>query len=259
MIREVQGIILMLVGIVILRISWGTAYLDYVKESMRPWLLASGAILVIVGVLALVDALRRGGVSEAEAQRSDEEIVFDGVEGDHDHAHGGPRAAWLLVLPILVVFVVAPPALGAWAAARDTTNSVAAQQALPPLPPGDPVPVFLSDYVTRAVWEQGVSLEGRTVELTGFAVSTDDGGWQLARMQIQCCAADAFASKVQPVGLPPDFADVPENTWLTVTGQWVPGDAAADGSPGATPSSSAIPLVQVGSIAVVPEPVNPYD
>ncbi|MDQ5973935.1 MAG: hypothetical protein QG661_1144, partial [Actinomycetota bacterium] len=71
MIREVQGIILMLVGIVILRISWGTAYLDYVKESMRPWLLASGAILVILGVLALVDALRRGGVSEAEAQRCD--------------------------------------------------------------------------------------------------------------------------------------------------------------------------------------------
>ena len=117
MIREVQGIILMLVGIVILRISWGTAYLDYVKESMRPWLLASGAILVILGVLALVDALRRGGVSEAEAQRSDEEIVFDGVEGDHDHAHGGPRAAWLLVLPILVVVVAR------WAAVTEASKA----------------------------------------------------------------------------------------------------------------------------------------
>ena len=42
MTREVQSIILLLVGIATLRISWGTAYLNYVKEVMRPWLLLSG-------------------------------------------------------------------------------------------------------------------------------------------------------------------------------------------------------------------------
>ena len=35
MTREVQSIILLLVGIATLRISWGTAYLNYVKEATR--------------------------------------------------------------------------------------------------------------------------------------------------------------------------------------------------------------------------------
>ena len=58
MTREVQAIVLLLVGIATLRISWGTTYLNYVKESMRPWLLVSGAVLVVLGGLLLVDARR---------------------------------------------------------------------------------------------------------------------------------------------------------------------------------------------------------
>lgn len=243
--RELQGIVLLLVGIVTLRISWGTTYLNYVKEGMRPWLLISGAVLVVLGVLAIVDVLRG---------RGDEPDAHD-VQDEHDDGHGhshhhGPRSAWLLLLPVVTLFVVAPPALGAYAAARDTTNSSPSSRVLPPLPPGDPVPVFLSDYVTRAVWEQGVSLEDRTVELTGFVLPTDDG-WQLARLQIACCAADAFASKVQPIDVPEEFADLPSETWVTLTGRWVPTEGE--------PTVDTIPLVTVDSLRVIPQPENPYD
>lgn len=243
--RELQGIVLLLVGIVTLRISWGTTYLNYVKEEMRPFLLISGAILVILGLMAIIDVLRGRGDEE------DAHDIPDGHEhGDGHHHHHGPRSAWLLLLPVVTLFVVAPPALGAYAASRDVTNSSPSSTALPPLPPGDPVPVFLSDYVTRAVWEQGVSLEGRTVELTGFVLPTEDG-WQLARLQIACCAADAFASKVQPVDVPEEFADLPADTWVTLTGRWVPTEGE--------PSVDTIPLVDVDGMTVIPQPENPYD
>lgn len=239
--RDVQGIVLMLVGIIVLRISWGTTYLNYVKEGMRPFLLASGAILLVLGLLALLDRLRH--------QDHDGDEVDD-VDDGHGHHHGGPRSAWLLLLPVLTVFVIAPPALGAYSAAKDITNSVPTDTMLPPLPPGDPVPMYLSDYVTRAVWEEGVSLEGRTVELTGFVLPTEDG-WQLARLQIACCAADAFASKVQPVEVPEEYAALPEGTWVTVTGRWVPSEGE--------PTAATVPEVRVDSITVIPAPENPYD
>jgi len=247
--RELQGIVLVLVGIVTLRISWGTAYLNYVKEEMRPWLLLSGAVLVVLGVLAIVDVLRGRG-DEPDPHDVDDGSGDHAHEGDHTHHHGGPRTAWLLLLPVATLFLVAPPALGSYAAARDITNSVPTSTGLPPLPAGDPVEMYLSDYVTRAVWEEGVSLEGRTVELTGFVLPTDDG-WQLTRLQIACCAADAFASKVQPIDVPEEARDLPADTWVTVTGEWVPGEGA--------PSVYSVPLLRVKSIEQVPPPENPYD
>lgn len=247
--REIQGIVLVLVGIVTLRISWGTAYLNYVKEGMRPWLLLSGGVLLALGVLAIVDVLRGRG-DEPDLHDVEEDAPEGGDTHDDGHHHGGPRAAWLLLLPVATLFLVAPPALGSYAAARDITNSVPAGLALPPLPVGDPVEMYLSDYVTRAVWEEGVSLEGRTVELTGFVLPTDDG-WQLARLQIACCAADAFASKVQPINLPDGAQDLPADTWVTVTGEWVPNEGA--------PSVYSVPLLKVTSLEQIPPPENPYD
>ena len=240
--RDVQAVILILVGGAILRISIGDTYLNYVKESMRPWLIASGVVLAVLGVLALIDVIRGGRASD-EATPHDEPHEHDG----HGHAHG-PRAAWLLLLPVLAIFLVAPPALGAYAAARDTTNAIQPREAkAPPLPPGDPVEVTVSDYVGRAVWDDGRSLEGRNVEMTGFVTPNPDGGWWLTRLALSCCAADAIASKIQAV----DAQDLPANTWVTITGTWIPG--------GGTKSDTAIPLVQVTDLVEVPQPKNPYE
>ncbi len=261
MTREVQAVLLVLVGGATLRISLGTTYLNYVKEGMRPFLIASGALLLLLGVLALLDVIRQWRRRESSPGMSghpdagdevgdghDDHGHDDSGHGGHGHGHGGPRAAWLLLLPILAIFLIAPPALGAYTAARDTTNAAPpAQPKAPPLPAGDPVDLYVSDYVSRAVWDDGLTLAGRVVQMTGFVTPDPAGGWWLTRLTLTCCAADAVTSKVKVMGVD----DRPANTWVTLTGQWIPG--------GGTNSTSAIPLLQVQTISEVAQPENPYE
>lgn len=257
--RDVQAIILLLIGGATLRITLGDTYLNYVKEVMRPFLILAGVLLVLFGILGLIDVLRSPRVPAAQAQADaeledelDGHLHLDDEDAAHDHSHDhshGPRAAWLLLLPVLAIFLIAPPALGAFSAARETTNAIpdVSQAQAPPLPPGDPVPVRVSDYIGRAVWDDGLTLIGRTVEMTGFVTPDPEGGWWLSRMSMACCAADAFASRIKSVDAP----DLPANTWVTITGTWIPG--------GGTQSADAIPLVVVESLVEVPQPRNPYE
>jgi uncharacterized repeat protein (TIGR03943 family) len=243
--RDVQAIILILVGGAVLRITIGDTFLNYVQEAMRPWLLLSGGILVVLGVLALIDVLRKGRAADDERTPHDEPHEHD---DGHGHGHGGPRAAWLLLLPVLAIFLIAPPALGAYAAARDVNNSAPTGEAkAPPLPPGDPAAVTVAEYVGRAVWDDGLTLVDRTVEMTGFVTPDPAGGWWISRMAVACCAADAIASKVKVLEVP----DLPADTWVTITGRWVPG--------GGTKTDTAIPLIEVLSLEEVPQPKNPYE
>lgn len=243
--RDVQAVLLILVGGAVLRISLTDTYLNYVKAGMRPFLIASGALLVLLGILAVLDVLRGGRVPGA--------ADHDEVGHDHAHAHGhdhahGPKSAWLLLLPVLAIFLIAPPPLGAYAAARGTTNAVAPQTPqAPPLPAGDPVEISVSSYVTRAVWDDGRTLAGRNVQMVGFVTPDPQGGWWLTRLAIACCAADALASRIKVVDAP----DLPANTWVEVTGTWIPG--------GGTKSDAAIPLVQITSLEQVAQPKNPYE
>jgi uncharacterized repeat protein (TIGR03943 family) len=127
-------------------------------------------------------------------------------------------------------------------------NSAPPQEAkAPPLPPGDPAQVTVAEYVGRAVWDDGLTLEGRTVEMTGFVTPDPAGGWWISRMAVACCAADAIASKVKVLNAP----DLPADTWVTITGRWVPG--------GGTKSDTAIPLLEVIDLVEVPQPKNPYE
>ena len=243
--RDVQAIVLILVGGAVLRITLGGTYLNYVQEGMRMWLLLSGGTLVVLGVLALIDVFRKGRAAADEETPHDEPHEHD---DGHGHGSGGPRAAWLLLLPVLAIFLIAPPALGAYAAARDTTNSAPAQEAkAPPLPPGDPAQVTVAEYVGRAVWDDGLTLVDRTVQMTGFVTPDPAGGWWISRMAVACCAADAIASKVKVLNAP----DLPADTWVTITGRWVPG--------GGTQTDTAIPLIEVLSLEEVPQPKNPYE
>ena len=170
---------------------------------------------------------------------------------DDGHSHGlSARAAWLLVLPVVAMLVVAPPALGAFTAERrPATTAPPSWNASPPaLPAGDPVALPLNDYASRAVWDEGRTLVGRTVTLTGFVSRAPGGGWYLTRLALTCCAADATVTKIDVVdgGLTPSV-----NTWLTVTGTWVPG--------GGTMSETAIPRLKASHAVVVEPPANPYE
>ena len=88
--RDVQAIVLILVGGAVLRITIGDTFLNYVQEPMRPWLLLSGGILVVLGVLALIDSIRKGRAADDEATPHDE---------PHEHDDGHGHADFLQKLP----------------------------------------------------------------------------------------------------------------------------------------------------------------
>ncbi|MFD2419990.1 TIGR03943 family putative permease subunit [Amycolatopsis pigmentata] len=233
--RETQNVLLVLLGGALLKLGLNGDYLRYVKPSQQPWVLAGGAVMLGLAVVAIVRDLR------GRASRD-----------PHGHHHAA-RSAWLLVLPVLAVFLVAPPALGSDSVNRTGTRApdTQATASFPPLPPGDVVPLSMTDFVTRAGWDGTGSLDGRTVALTGF-VSHHGASVLLARMVITCCAADAFPVTVHLTG---DAADAvaadPDDTWLAVTGRVVPRTA--------TRANDYTADFTVATVRAVPAPRDPYE
>ncbi|MGY1814562.1 TIGR03943 family putative permease subunit [Blastococcus sp. SYSU D00820] len=204
-----QHAVLLLLGAYVLQVGLTDAHLAYVQGGFRPFLLIAAVVLLAVGLLGIVRSWRR---SRARAD-------------EHDHGHGAPRVAWLLVLPALVLALVAPPALGSFTVARQT-------QAAPPEPESAPVAYLgendpgedhrtlpLNNYRLRALAEDTSVLEGRLVRLTGFVSPRDGGGWYVSRIAISCCAADALGITVVVDG---DRGDLPPDQWVEVIGRYAP-------------------------------------
>ncbi|MCW2640343.1 MAG: hypothetical protein JWP76_2649 [Dactylosporangium sp.] len=200
--RQAQAVVLLLVGGAVLRSSLTDMYLRYVKQGLRPFLIAAGLLLVIAAVMTLWYEFR--GNKETEHDHGD------------SHSHE-PSIAWLLVLPVFALLLVSPPALGSYAASRSGT---ALQQVsdFPPLPSGDPARISVLDYASRAVFDEGRSIGDRKVLLRGFVVKGTDGRPYLARMILTCCAADARPVKVGLAGQVP--TDLKSDTWIEVTGRY---------------------------------------
>ncbi|GAA4694043.1 TIGR03943 family protein [Pseudonocardia yuanmonensis] len=237
--RDTQNVILLLLGATLVRITADDTVLRYVRPGHRWWVLGAGIVIVL---LAAVAALRdhvprllgRSGRSPA------------------GHAHGGPErhAAWLMVVPAIVLAVAAPAALGADAVTRTPLPDAAPVDVrYAPLPPGSAPELTLTEFVGRAGSDGGATLAGRTVTLTGFAVPGGEAP-RLARIAISCCAADARPQTVRLVG-GAGPAHVPPDTWLRVRGVLQPGSASS--------ATRWVPAVQVASVEVVPVPVDPYE
>jgi uncharacterized repeat protein (TIGR03943 family) len=230
--RETQHVLLVILGGAMIRLAAGDVFLRYVRPGHRWLLLGAGAVIVALAAVAYVRDLRTPVAA-----------------GHGDHGHGvGRHTPWLLLAPVLVMALVAPPALGADAVVRaGSGNAVQAADLLPPLPPGDGVPLTLGEFVQRAVWDTGRSLDDREVTLTGFVVRRG-AAVDLARMTIVCCAADARANRVRLVG---DLGDLAPDTWLQVRGTLQPGSGSA--------ATRYVPAMTVRSVEVVPEPPDPYE
>jgi len=240
--RDVQGVLLVLLGGAVLRISLTDVHLRYVKPEFAPLLIVGGAVLLALGLVAVLFDRAPGPSGDGAGEHEDEQ--------EHGHPPGaGPRVAWLLLLPVLAIFLVAPPALGSYAAARD--SGIVADPGtsdFPPLPGGDPVETTVLDYATRAVWDEGLSLAGRTVRITGFVSPAADGGWFLTRIALSCCAGDGRAFKIKVVEGP---GTPPRDAWVEVTGEYVPTDVP--------PGDDVIPSIRALEVVTVPPPRNPYD
>jgi len=236
--REAQSVLLILVSGAVLRITLDDTYLRYVKAGLGSFLLASAAVILVVGVLSLIEVSIRARPGAKPA--------------DEHHGHTGhgeaPRAAWLLTLPVFAIFLVAPPALGSYAASRDSgTVAAPSDSGFPPLPPGDPVALPVGEYAVRAVWDRGQSMRGRTVALTGFVTPSKGGGWYLTRIMLSCCAADGQAVKVEARGADP----LPADAWVQVTGRYTPSAAARP--------EDALPVLDVETVRGVAAPADPYE
>jgi uncharacterized repeat protein (TIGR03943 family) len=228
--RETQHVLLVLLGGALLRIAVDDTHLRYVRPEHRPVLVAAGAVMVVLAVVALV----RDRTATHEA-------------AEHDHGAGDRHAPWLLLAPVLVIALVAPPALGADAVTRAGPRNavVQASDAFGPLPPGHPVEISVAEFVERAVWDRTDALHGREVVLTGFAVRRG-ADVELARMTIACCAADARPNRVRLAG---DTGEPAADTWLQVRGVLEPGSTGAD----------QVPTLAVTAVSPVAAPPDPYE
>jgi uncharacterized repeat protein (TIGR03943 family) len=240
--RGTQQALLVILGGALIRVASGDVYLRYVRPSHRWLLIGAGAVIVVLAVVAYLSDLRAPAAPRG------------GGHGGHelgDHGPGHRHTPWLLLVPVLAVALVAPPALGADAVTRvGAGNAVPAADLLPPLPAGDGVPLTVGEFVQRAVWDAGGTLDGRDVTLTGFAVRRG-AAVDLARLTIVCCAADARASRVRLVGDLGGLGDVAPDTWLQVRGTLQPGSGTA--------ATRHVPAMTVRSVEVVPEPADPYE
>jgi uncharacterized repeat protein (TIGR03943 family) len=250
--RLTQAVVLLLFGGAILRASLTDLYLRYVKEGLRPFLIAAGILLIAAALATLWYSLRE---AETPDDHHEHDAAASGAPGDddgHGHGHHEPRVGWLLILPVLGLLLVAPPALGSFAAgqAGSVSAAPASDSDYPPLPAGDPATVGLLDYASRALFDDGKSLTGRDLRLTGFITPASDGSPMLARIVLTCCAADGRPIKVGMTGKVP--LEVPADAWVEVTGIYSPHRAK-------DPVNDVdVAYVEVTSWQEVPEPKQPY-
>ncbi|MEV7127408.1 TIGR03943 family protein [Streptomyces sp. NPDC093260] len=248
--RPLQVTLLVLSGLGLLHASLFTdLFLRYVKEGMRPLLVASGVLLLLLGVAEAWSVPARAHRAE-QPEHGHEGDAKDQGHGGHGHDHSTvPRVAWLLFLPALSLLFHAPPALGAYTASREAPRAVTSgQRHFDPLPAASPLPMTLTDFTRRVQQDPSGAVRGRTVLLTGF-VTPDEGGrdaWYLTRIILSCCAADAQSVKVRIHGTPAPPAD----TWVSVTGAWHPG--------GTLGTASAPAGLDARDVRRVERPVNGY-
>ncbi|APU16896.1 MULTISPECIES: TIGR03943 family putative permease subunit [Actinoalloteichus] len=213
-----------------------------------------------------------GEARRAAPERADAALVHSGADG-HGHGHG--RSSWMLILPVLAILMVAPPALGSDSVQRAGDRSVITERPpsggglFGPLPEGDVPEMPITDVVMRSVWDASGALTGRQISVTGFLVrdevdtqdatasagtQAEPGAVHVARIRIMCCAADALPVKLR---LDADGAEaatlaaLPVDGWLEVTGEVRTGSA--------TEANGNVPEFVVSGVTPVEAPADPYE
>ena len=239
--RETENTVLLLVGVSIAMITVSGVFTRYVKPGLLPWLAASAVVLILLALMAIIGDIRPGGPRTSDAA------------GDHDHEHfHRSRIVWLLVVPVVVLMFVAPPALRPSATTPSVTSmsNDVLNKSFPPLPVGRSPEVSLPEVLMREAHDTTGSLTNRSINVTGFVLN-EAQGVDLGRIVIICCAADAQLARIHLRGpAAASAASLPDNTWLRVEGRVTSAVRQANSVP--------IPTLQATAVARVDAPPNPY-
>jgi uncharacterized repeat protein (TIGR03943 family) len=236
--EQTRSVLLLALGATAVWLWHSGEALNYVRPGLVPLVLAAGLVLLALGLLPPLGLLGARTAGTA------------GAAGGHRHR---ARVGWLLLVPVLVVVLVQPAALGSYAVSSRTVVPGGGGD-YPPLaaPVRGAVPMPMAEFVTRAVRDPGQSLAGVRVRLTGFAAPAEDGdgGWRLTRFVIFCCAADAEALQAVVRG---DAVSRARDQWFEVEGTWQPRPAAVD-DPSPPP-----PVLNADGVRPIAQPSPPYE
>ena len=291
---ETQSIVVALLGGLLLSITLSGRFTSYVRPGFAPLLLVGGGILVVVGVLSLVLAIRADMAAERArrvgAQLGEWSAGADGSSPDgHGHDHAASKAPWLILLPVLVLLLVAPPALGADAVARNAssqglagydvveqapagakdgtgsgtggeksndgsgsaTDSTASRRTMhfPTLDGANPA-ITIKDLVLRALYDADNSVQGKAVTVTGFIAPGGDG--YSGGYTIARMVISCCAADANPMQLHvAGEAPLPSNTWVNAVVTVVPNTATMD--------NGYVPTVTLTSMTTTGQPDDPYE
>lgn len=147
------------------------------------------------------------------------------------------RPAWLALLALLVVVVVAFYQLGMWqlgvSSSKAAREHAQAQAARPVEPLGEvlaPHQPFPADGAGRPVLAEGEYAADLQFLVPGRRLSGVDGYWVVTPLHTSASGAPALLPVVRGFVTDPADADRPPSTPLTVTGTLAPGEPAAAGS-----------------------------
>lgn len=210
--------IIVMTGVATLLTRLGTTdeMFTFVKPGMRPWILATGF------ALGLLSAVRAMQIVDDWLQRRDSEKAGMQLPEFADE-HRPPRLAYLLVLPLLVVVVLAPPPLNSYAASRQPARvqpvSASSFGAMTSDETGR-FPLTVGQFNSRARYDDSKQMAGKPLSVTGFVVHKEGSSneFLLTRFAISCCAADAYPVQVRVEGL--DGSGYSNDTWVVIEGEW---------------------------------------
>ena len=153
--EQTRSVLLVVLGATAVWLWWSGEALNYVRPGLAPLLLAGGVVVLLLGLLPPLGLLGEQAAGHADGH------------GGHRHR---ARVGWLLLVPVLVVMLVQPAALGSYAVSSRSVVPGGGDGGFPPLaaPVRGAVPMSMAEFVTRAVRDPGQSLAGVRVRLVGF-------------------------------------------------------------------------------------------
>ena len=140
--EQTRSVLLLALGATAVWLWRSGEALNYVRPGLAPLVLAAGVVLLALGLLPPL------GLLGARAA---------GPAGGHRHR---ARVGWLLLVPVLVVLVVQPAALGSYAASSRSVVPGGGDFPALAAPVRGAVPMPMAEFVTRAVRDPGQSLAG---------------------------------------------------------------------------------------------------